>query len=144
MILVPSEVDYIHTNKELMSSRLIVIPPLKIGHGYRPTKILDMNELVNSFQNHKRLRVFLQKGMKCEYCDRYGVYLIECVSSRGSKHTDIYTEEFELMTVDHYIPRGRGGTNTLNNLVPCCNDCNQRKGNRMPDEFIADLLLIKN
>jgi 5-methylcytosine-specific restriction endonuclease McrA len=32
------------------------------------------------------------------------------------------------MTIDHVIPRSRGGENTWSNLVTCCKKCNQKKG----------------
>lgn len=34
-------------------------------------------------------------------------------------------------TIDHVIPRSKGGTDDLDNLVPACRDCNSRKGNRL-------------
>jgi 5-methylcytosine-specific restriction endonuclease McrA len=39
-----------------------------------------------------------------------------------------------LMTVDHVIPRSRGGTSTWENLVCACMRCNNRKNNRTPNE----------
>ena len=30
-------------------------------------------------------------------------------------------------TIDHFIPRALGGSNELENLVPACTPCNQRK-----------------
>ena len=44
------------------------------------------------------------------------------------------------MTIDHVIPRSRGGENTWSNLVTCCKRCNQKKGNRTPDEANMSLL----
>jgi 5-methylcytosine-specific restriction endonuclease McrA len=38
------------------------------------------------------------------------------------------------MTVDHVVPRSRGGASVWENLVACCSDCNARKGSRTPDE----------
>ena len=35
------------------------------------------------------------------------------------------------LTLDHVIPRSRGGNSTWENLVACCHACNRRKGNRM-------------
>jgi len=36
--------------------------------------------------------------------------------------------------MDHVIPRSRGGASTWENLVACCIPCNNRKGNRTPEE----------
>ena len=37
-------------------------------------------------------------------------------------------------TVDHVVPRSRGGTDAWENLVACCVRCNNAKGDRTPDE----------
>lgn len=37
-------------------------------------------------------------------------------------------------TVDHVLPRSRGGRNTWLNTVAACGPCNQRKGDRTPQE----------
>jgi len=37
-------------------------------------------------------------------------------------------------TVDHVLPRSRGGRDTWENLVACCLRCNNLKGNRTPEE----------
>jgi len=34
------------------------------------------------------------------------------------------------LTLDHIIPRSRGGQSTWDNLVACCKACNGKKGNR--------------
>ena len=39
-----------------------------------------------------------------------------------------------LLTVDHVIPRSRGGEHTWTNLVTACKRCNQRKGNALAEE----------
>ena len=38
------------------------------------------------------------------------------------------------LTVDHVIPRSRGGQSVWENIVAACAPCNRRKGNRMPRE----------
>ncbi|GAB4529948.1 MAG: HNH endonuclease [Anaerolineae bacterium] len=38
------------------------------------------------------------------------------------------------LTVDHILPRSRGGHTTWDNVVTACQRCNGRKGNRTPDE----------
>ncbi|MFI5960178.1 HNH endonuclease [Cryptosporangium sp. NPDC051539] len=37
-------------------------------------------------------------------------------------------------TIDHVLPRSRGGQNTWSNTVAACGPCNQRKGDRTPSE----------
>ena len=46
---------------------------------------------------------------------------------------------FKNMTVDHVIPRSRGGTDHLENLQLLCNYCNSLKGNRSQEYLIAEL-----
>ena len=38
------------------------------------------------------------------------------------------------LTLDHVIPRSRGGASTWENLVACCHPCNRRKGNQYVQE----------
>ena len=38
------------------------------------------------------------------------------------------------LTVDHVIPRSKGGLSVWDNVVTACAACNQRKGNRTPHE----------
>jgi 5-methylcytosine-specific restriction endonuclease McrA len=38
----------------------------------------------------------------------------------------------ENLTVDHRLPRSRGGTNALENLQTMCSPCNNAKGNALP------------
>jgi 5-methylcytosine-specific restriction endonuclease McrA len=38
------------------------------------------------------------------------------------------------LTVDHIVPRSRGGHTTWDNVVTACQWCNGRKGNRTPEE----------
>jgi len=45
----------------------------------------------------------------------------------------------ESLTIDHVLPRSRGGPDTWENMVTACVRCNVRKGNRTPKE--ADMPL---
>ena len=38
------------------------------------------------------------------------------------------------LTFDHVMPRSRGGPTNWHNIVTCCVDCNQVKGDRTPEE----------
>jgi 5-methylcytosine-specific restriction endonuclease McrA len=44
------------------------------------------------------------------------------------------------LTVDHIMPRSRGGPTTWENVVAACRECNHRKGGRTPEE--ADMVLM--
>lgn len=46
------------------------------------------------------------------------------------------------MTIDHVIPRSRGGRDTWENLVAACVKCNNKKGSRTPEEANMPLLTI--
>ncbi len=65
-----------------------------------------------------RKNVIRRDAMTCQYC--------------GGKHTDL--------TVDHVIPKSRGGADSWENLVTACKKCNNKKGSRTPEE--ADMKLI--
>lgn len=43
------------------------------------------------------------------------------------------------VTVDHIVPKSKGGTEDSWNLVACCKSCNFRKGNRTPKQADMDL-----
>ena len=46
------------------------------------------------------------------------------------------------LTLDHVVPRSRGGSSTWENLVACCHQCNRQKGNRLLSE-IDDMILLR-
>lgn len=48
------------------------------------------------------------------------------------KPLDKYT-----VTIDHFMPKSKGGTDDLGNLVAACDDCNNRKGDMLPKAFLA-------
>ena len=39
------------------------------------------------------------------------------------------------LTIDHVVPRCKGGTDFTKNVVCCCSDCNQRKGHEPWEEW---------
>src|SRR5688500_9805642 len=55
-----------------------------------------------------RAGVLARDGRRCAYCGGHAT------------------------TVDHVLPRSRGGRNTWLNTVAACDGCNQRKGDRTP------------
>jgi 5-methylcytosine-specific restriction endonuclease McrA len=59
-----------------------------------------------------RRNIVKRDGHRCQYC--------------GQSRT--------AMTVDHVIPKNRGGDDSWENLVCACVRCNNRKGDRTPEE----------
>ncbi len=58
------------------------------------------------------------------------------------RHTCQYCKyKGDKLTLDHVVPRSRGGKDTWDNLVAACVRCNIRKGNRTPKE--AEMPLIQ-
>lgn len=46
----------------------------------------------------------------------------------------VYCPSRDNLTLDHVLPRSRGGANSWENLVTCCARCNGKKDNRTPEE----------
>jgi 5-methylcytosine-specific restriction endonuclease McrA len=46
------------------------------------------------------------------------------------------------LTIDHVLPKSRGGKNTWTNTVSACKPCNLRKGNKTPEEAKMHLLYV--
>ena len=59
-----------------------------------------------------RRAVFARDRWTCQYC--------------GSGHANL--------TVDHVIPRSKGGSSSWENIVTCCAPCNRRKGDMLPKQ----------
>ena len=64
-----------------------------------------------------RRALFARDGWRCVYCGT--------ASGR--------------LTLDHVIPRSRGGDSVWENVVTSCAPCNLRKGNRLPHEVQMEL-----
>jgi 5-methylcytosine-specific restriction endonuclease McrA len=43
------------------------------------------------------------------------------------------------LTLDHVLPKSRGGPTTWENIVACCDECNGKKGSRTPVEARMEL-----
>lgn len=95
---------------------------------YKIVEVLPITEL-ERFKDHKRMRVFYEKGCKCVRCGLKATQLAYGINNQGQKHLDLYTKNFYPLTVDHIKPKSKGGSDDLENLQPMCVGCNTRKGN---------------
>ena len=53
---------------------------------------------------------------------------------RRDEHKCQYCGSTQNLTIDHVIPKSKGGEDSWENLVTACIKCNNRKGNRTPEE----------
>lgn len=51
------------------------------------------------------------------------------------RHTCQYCGSHDKLTIDHVVPVSRGGKSTFENCVAACQECNAKKGNKLPREI---------
>lgn len=96
-------------------------PIVGASSDYTTPSVIRLCYYVNRPRPRPRLtrrEVFARDHERCQYCGRRGGDL----------------------TLDHVVPRGRGGAHVWENLVTACHACNHRKGGRTPQEARMDLL----
>ena len=72
---------------------------------------------MSTFDIIKRQNILNKSGGICAHC---GVELT-----------------LKTFTVDHYIPRSKGGSSTMDNLIPLCSKCNSDKDSKILEPLIA-------
>ena len=77
-------------------------------------RLLSYDRLPRRALRLNRHTVFARDGHRCQYCGR-----------RFSSSE---------LSLDHVIPRSRGGETTWENVVCACLECNVKKGGRTPHE----------
>ena len=85
-----------------------------VSASYPMPSIIRLNRYVNLPYKGvllNRQNIFRRDGYKCQYC--------------GCNYD---------LTLDHVIPKSRGGETTWENLVTACKSCNSKKGDRTPKE----------
>jgi 5-methylcytosine-specific restriction endonuclease McrA len=93
------------------------------GRGYVHTvrltlpcpSVIQLQKMIHPprpFPHLSKKEIFRRDDYTCQYCGRHTMHL----------------------TVDHVLPRHRGGAHVWENLVAACPPCNRNKGGRLPDE----------
>lgn len=108
-------------------------------YGYLFKKELSIGELFSTFSEHRRLKVFANKSTQCIVpdCKNIGTRLIVGVDALGNQHVDLYTHNLIMMTIDHILPKARGGGNEMRNLQTMCIDHNCIKGKLNNTDFLS-------
>jgi 5-methylcytosine-specific restriction endonuclease McrA len=84
-------------------------------------RLLEYRRIPHQTRALSRKNILLRDRNTCQYC--------AVVLPSGE------------LTLDHVVPRSRGGSSTWENLVACCHPCNRRKGNHLLIE--TDMKLLK-
>lgn len=87
----------------------------------RIIRLLVYDRLPERAVKFNRRNIYARDESRCQYC--------------GKRFP---TSE---LTLDHVVPRARGGASTWDNLVCCCVACNIRKGGRLPEQ--ASMKLVR-
>jgi 5-methylcytosine-specific restriction endonuclease McrA len=59
---------------------------------------------------------------------------------RRDRHSCQYCGSTRNLTLDHVIPRSKGGKHSWDNVVTACERCNSKKGDRTPEQAAMPLL----
>ena len=80
----------------------------------RVIRLLNFERVTRQSLRFNRRNLFARDGYRCQYCGR---------SFPAGQ-----------LSLDHVLPRSRGGKTTWENVVCCCLSCNVKKGGRTPKE----------
>ena len=83
-------------------------------------RLLHYRRIPHRTRALSRKNILMRDRSTCQYCGQTG--------------------SMQELTLDHVVPRSRGGKSCWENLVACCKRCNHRKGDRMPVEVGMKLL----
>jgi len=67
----------------------------------------------------KPTKISLRRSMRDQAQTIFGSQCFYCQAAPGD-------------TIDHLMPKSLGGKDTVKNIVPACQPCNVKKGNRLP------------
>jgi 5-methylcytosine-specific restriction endonuclease McrA len=83
-------------------------------------RLVEYRRIPHQSRALSRKNILMRDRYTCQYCQR--------------------TLPSSELTLDHVVPRSRAGETAWENLVACCHRCNNRKGNRTPEEAGMRLL----
>jgi len=92
----------------------------------------DENPIITSYKNY--VRPIIIRLLKFINFRNRGFRVNRNRIFRRDNHECVYCGSKKDLTIDHVIPRSRGGRNTWTNLVACCQKCNLKKGDKTPEE----------
>jgi len=105
VLVLTDKADLVHESGTALHSEMLVVPV---------PSVIRLRQLIRvPFERHvplSRRAVFVRDQHECQYCS-------------GPAET-----------LDHVVPRSRGGAHSWDNVVAACRRCNLRKGDRLLGE----------
>jgi len=83
-------------------------------------RLYNYNKLGPVSIRFSRENVYIRDKHHCQYCG--------------------YSFSVKKLTLDHVVPRARGGRTVWTNIITACKDCNVKKADRTPNEANMPLL----
>ena len=113
-----STIDWKTSIKLVLTKNVIIIKNHDDWVVISPSVTVDVPSIImlrrfHKFQNYvkfSRSNVYLRDMYKCQYC------------------SDIF--ERNRLTLDHVVPKSKGGETSWEKIVTCCNSCNTFKGSK--------------
>ncbi len=87
----------------------------------RIIRLLSYDRVPRKSLRFNRRNIFARDGHRCQYCGR--------------------SMPLAQLSIDHVLPRSRGGPTTWENVVCSCLTCNTKKGGRTPQEAHMRLIV---
>jgi 5-methylcytosine-specific restriction endonuclease McrA len=94
---------------------------------HRTAKVLRSVSQEFAYPSIIRLNRFVNLPFKRVALSRVNIY-------KRDGYACVYCKSKDNLTLDHVVPRSRGGRDAWDNLVTACQRCNTEKGDRTPDE----------
>ncbi len=106
MIKGVAQAEEIHHTQVHSASRSLPVPSV--------IRLLAYRHIPQQTRALSRKNILLRDRNTCQFCSR--------------------TLPASELTLDHVVPRSRGGRSSWENLVACCYKCNNSNGDRTPEE----------
>ena len=101
-----AQAEELHANEVHSSARAHKVPSV--------IRLLAYRHIPQQSRALSRKNILLRDRNTCQFCG------------------DVFPSSE--LTLDHVVPRSRGGRSSWENLVACCYQCNNTKGDRTPEE----------
>ena len=136
------------------------IKTLKLDNSYRPIEIVDAiealvlcligkaqviesyKEKINSVSQSFELPAVIVLNRYVKYKFKILAVHRKEIIIRDKNQCQYCGKKFhsDKLTLDHVLPKSKGGQNTWDNLVAACKKCNQKKGDKTPEQANMNLL----